>query len=98
MTDEIRLVYADAEEMSRIFKGGAQHLESTNQEMLALAAMMEGGALLGRGGDAFKEAIRDKLSQAIKRLTAKFTELDIDVQLAIADMREADESARDGMG
>lgn len=98
MTDRIRLVYSDVEEMSRTFRQGAEQLQATAQEVLSLAAMMEEGTLLGRGGEAFKDAIREKLSPAIGRLADKFTELDMDVQLAIAYMREADETARNEMG
>jgi uncharacterized protein YukE len=64
------------------------------QEMQNIATMIEGGALLGRGGDAFKDAIRSKLCPSIGRLTDKFQELSRDVDAAVKYMREADTQSK----
>jgi hypothetical protein len=48
---------------------------------------------LGRGGDAFTDAIRSKLCPAIGRLTDKFKELAGDVQKAIDYMQQADKTS-----
>ena len=52
MTDEIRVVYPDMEEMSRTFQRGAEQLKDTMQEMQNIASVLEDGALLrfGRPG------------------------------------------------
>ena len=50
MTDEIKLVYATAEDMIHTFQQGVEQLQNTNQQMQAVAGMLEEGALLGRGG------------------------------------------------
>jgi uncharacterized protein YukE len=50
--------------------------------------------LLGQGGTAFTEAIRDSLNPAIARLEEKFQELAQDVRKAIEDMQEADEESK----
>lgn len=93
-TDEIKLNYPLAEDMAKVFQQGAQQLEETTLEMQNIAAMLEGGALLGRGGAAFVESIRDKLCPSLERLTEKFRELEGDVNTAIAAMRQADEASK----
>ena len=50
--------------------------------------------MLGQGGVAFVEAIRDSLNPAIGRLEEKFEELAQDVRDAIEDMREADQTSK----
>jgi uncharacterized protein YukE len=93
MTDEIKLVYATAEDMIHTFQQGVEQLQNTNQQMQAVAGMMEEGALLGRGGEAFTDAIRSKLCPAIMRLDDKFQELAGDVQKAIDYMQQADKTS-----
>lgn len=92
--DEIRVVYESMEEMCQSFNQGIEQLQDTNQEMQALAGMMEDGALLGSGGAAFVDAIRGKLTPAISRLTEKFEELRDDVQAAKQYAEEADKSSK----
>jgi WXG100 family type VII secretion target len=94
MSDKIKLDYGLAEEMIKTFEQGEQQLQQTIQEMQAIANMLEGGALLGRGGEAFKEAIRGKLNPSLKRLTDKFDELQKDVKAAVTFMRQADAAAK----
>jgi uncharacterized protein YukE len=94
MAEEIKLVYATAEEMIRTFQQGMQQLNDTEREMQGLAGMLQDGALLGRGGTAFTEAIRGKLCPAIGRLSDKFQELAGDVQDAIEFMQEADQTSK----
>ncbi len=90
MADKIKLDYGLAAEMIRTFQQGAEQLQDTAQEMQVIANTIEGGALLGRGGEAFTEAIRGKLCPAIARLTEKYQELAQDVNDAMQLMREAD--------
>ncbi len=94
MTEEIKLVYQTAEEMIQIFAKGKEQLEKTNHAMQGIAQQLEGGALLGQGGEAFKEAIRGKLCPAITKLTDKFEELMGDVHKAIEYMQEADRTSK----
>lgn len=92
--DEIKLNYDLADEMIRTFQQGGEQLQDTMQEMQSIANTMEEGALLGRGGTAFTDAIRSKLAPAISRLTEKFEELAGDVQAAVEFMQEADRAAK----
>ena len=94
MADEIRVVYELMDEMSHTFRQGVEQLQDTMQEMQSLANTMEEGALLGRGGVAFCDAIRSKLSPAIGRLTDKFEELDEDVRKAKEYAEEADKQSK----
>ena len=89
---EIKMDYGLMEDMSRTFLQGVEQLQDTNQAMQSIANEMEDGALLGRGGVAFTEAIRGKLCPAITRLTDKFQELSEDINKAMEDMRSADSS------
>lgn len=94
MAEEIKLVYATAEEMIQTFGKGKEQLEKTMQEMKAVASQLEGGALLGQGGEAFKDALEGKLCPAIGRLTDKFEELMGDVKKAIEFMQAADKKSQ----
>jgi WXG100 family type VII secretion target len=92
MSDIIKMDYGLMEDMNRTFLQGVEQLQDTMQAMQNVANEMEDGALLGRGGVAFTEAIRDKLCPAISRLTEKFQELAEDINKAMEDMRSADSS------
>ena len=92
MSDEIKMDYGLMEDMSKTFQQSVEQLQDTLQAMQNVANELEDGALLGRGGDAFTEAIRNKLSPAISRLTEKMQELSEDVNKAMDDMRSADSS------
>ncbi len=94
MTDEIRVVYPDMEDMSRTFQRGAEQLRDTLQEMQNIAGVLEDGALLGLGGQAFVEAIRSKLCPAIDKLANKFDELDRDVKAAVRYAQQADRQSK----
>lgn len=92
MSEIIKMDYGLMEDMSRTFLQGVEQLQDTNQAMQSIANEMEDGALLGRGGVAFTEALRGKLCPAITRLTDKFQELSEDINKAMDDMRSADSS------
>ena len=93
MTDEIRLVIPTAEDMIKTLVEGVNVLQETSSKMEKVAGTLEGGALLGQGGTAFTEAVRDALIPAIGRLEEKYQELAQDVRKAIEDMQEADEES-----
>jgi len=94
MTDEIRLVIPTAEDMIKTLVQGVNVLQETSSKMEKVASTLEGGALLGQGGTAFTEAVRDSLIPAIGRIEEKYQELAQDVRKAIEDMQEADEESK----
>jgi WXG100 family type VII secretion target len=98
MADKIKLDYRQAEEMIKTFRQGKEQLQQTLQEMQAVANTIEGGALLGRGGDAFKDAIRGKLCKSIESLSNKFGELEGDVKKAMDAMKQADSESKSQFG
>ena len=93
-TDKIKLNYEQADHMAKTFKQGAQQIQQTMQEMQSIAQTLEEGALLGRGGVAFVEAVRTKLVPSLKKLSDKYTELEGDVHAAIKFMRQADAESK----
>ncbi len=93
MADIIKMDYDLMQQMSQTFLQGVEQLQDTNQEMQNVANTLEEGALLGRGGDAFTDAIRSQLCPAIARLTEKFQELSGDINVAMAAMQQADQSS-----
>jgi WXG100 family type VII secretion target len=87
MSDIIKLDFNLMDEMSKTLLQGSEHLQDVMQEMQSIANSLEDGALLGRGGVAFTEAIRDALCPAISRLIDKFNEMARDVQDAANEFR-----------
>ncbi len=91
MSDNIiKMDYGLMEDMNQTFLQAVEQLQDTMQEMQSIANILEDGALLGRGGAAFTDALRGKLCPAISRLTDKCQELSQDVQGAVQDMRDSD--------
>jgi len=98
MSKTIKVVLPLMDEMSKTFNQGEQQLQQTAKEMKAIAAAMQGGALLGDGGKAFAEALNTTLATRIDKLARKFNELASDVQKAKQEMIEADKTSAGGMG
>jgi WXG100 family type VII secretion target len=98
MEDKIRVDYELAGEMAKTFSDGVEVLQDTMQEMQNIANALADGALLGRAGATFVEAIRGKLCPSIARLSDKFAELQGDVQKAVKDMQEADRKSASQFG
>lgn len=94
MADEIKVDYPLMDEMTQTFLKGVEQLQDTMQEMMSIANALEEGALLGRGGTAFTDAIRGKLCPAISKLTDKFQELAEDVKKAKEYAQQADQQAK----
>jgi WXG100 family type VII secretion target len=95
---KIKMEYARMEEMAKTFQQGAEQLKDTLSQMQSIANTLQDGALLGNGGTAFADAIRNKLCPAISRLEQKFEELNKDVLVAKAKMMEADQTSQRIMG
>lgn len=90
MADKIKLDFPKAEEMQKTFKAAGTQLEATMKEMQAIANTLKEGALLGSGGNAYVEAITSKLTPSLKKLRAKYDELDKDVKKASDIMKAQD--------
>ncbi len=92
MTD-VQMDFDMMEDMARLFKEGSQHMEDLIRAMQDIANRLDDGALLGRGGQAFAEAIRDKLNSRIGLLQDKLDEMSLDVYGALVDLRDGDTEA-----
>ncbi|MEI6042875.1 MAG: WXG100 family type VII secretion target [Chloroflexota bacterium] len=88
--DIIKLEYDAAEDMARTFDQGANRLQTVLQEVQKIAKTLEDGALLGRGGESFVEAINGNFTTSLTKLIEKYEELKGDVEAAINYMKEAD--------
>ena len=87
---DVRMNYSSMEQMQKSFHQAHRQLDETKREMEKLAKLMEGGALQGMGGDAFRQAISEKLNKRIQVLSEKMKELEGDIKGAV-------ETTRDGV-
>lgn len=92
---DIQADYETMAQMAKIFRNGSKQLGDTSKSMEDLAGKMEGGVLLGAGGDMFANALRARLSPRIKKLQDKFNELAQDVAASEADIKQADKNGAD---
>ena len=76
---KIKMEYDRMDEMAKTFQQGSEQLKDTLAQMQSIANTLQDGALLGQGGAAFSDAIRNKLCPSISRLEQKFQELNKDV-------------------
>ncbi len=90
---DVQMDFDQMEDMSRLFKQGAQQLGDTIRSMQNIAGQLEDGALLGRGGDALAAAVRNSLNSRIAALQDKLDELSMDITGALVDLRDGDTEA-----
>lgn len=93
MPDE-RMNYSSMEKMAQEFHQAHQQIEQSMSAMKKLVGMMEGGALVGMGGDAFREAINGKLLPRMNILKGKMQELEGDIKGAISATRDGVKTAQ----
>ena len=91
---DVRMNYGSMEQMAKSFHQAHEQLEQTIREMDKVAKMMEGGALLGAGGQAFVEAINTKLKKRLEVLKAKLHEMEGDIHGAVARTRDGVQTAK----
>lgn len=92
--DEIKLDYAKAGKMASAFTKGKEELDGIKQAMTKIASDLEGGAMLGEGGQAYVHAIQEVFLKNLDKFIEKFNEEAADVNNAIKDMQAADSSAK----
>ncbi len=92
MSDKIRVNYPALEDMAKHLQMVAQHLQTTAAMANKMGAEMQNGALVGRPGDTFVQAL-GQLQQRTMKLSGKFIEVSNDIKQAISDMQAADSSA-----
>ena len=90
---DVQMDYDMMEDMNNAFRNAVAQMDDTIRLMQSIANSLEDGALLGKGGNAFADALRSKLTPAMTRLQDKFDELAGDVYGALVDLRDGDSTA-----
>lgn len=85
--------YPMVDRMARTMKQSSKRLDACLSDMNKVIATLEQGGLRGDAGAAFSQAVRGSLNPSLKRLRAKFDELDKDLRKAKQDMITADKTA-----
>ena len=91
---DVRMNYSSMEQMQKAFHQAHRQIEETQREMDKLAKLMTDGALQGTGGDAFAQAINEKLKKRLKVLADKMRELEQDIKGAIQATRDGVSTAQ----
>jgi WXG100 family type VII secretion target len=91
---DVRMNYGSMEQMAKAFRQMQGQIDESTKAMQKVAQMMEGGALQGDGGDAFRGAIQEKLLPRMKRLESKMAELVQDMQGAVSATRDGVSTAQ----
>ena len=92
MVDKIRANYPAMEDMAKHCQMVAQQLQQTASAANKIAAQMQNGALVGKPGDAYVQALGQLQARTMK-LSGKFIEVANDIKQAISDMQAADSAA-----
>jgi WXG100 family type VII secretion target len=92
MADKIRVNYPALEDMAKHCQMVAHHLQQTAALANKIGAQMQNGALVGRPGDVFVQAL-GQLQQRTMKLSGKFIEVSNDIKQAVSDMQAADSAA-----
>jgi WXG100 family type VII secretion target len=88
--------YEAMEKMANEFKAAQNQLQETLSAMKNASKMMEGGALLGTGGDAFRDVINQKLAKKLSKLIDKLKDSESDMKKAIQENKKAVETGKKG--
>jgi uncharacterized protein YukE len=91
---DVKMNYQSMEQMATAFKNAHSQIDTSMNEMKKLAKMMEDGALVGMGGDAFAAAISQKLLRRMQVLSDKMAELQGDINGAVAATRDGVSTAQ----
>jgi uncharacterized protein YukE len=91
---DVRMNYSSMEKMEQEFNGAAKQLDESMREMKKIAKTMEDGALHGMGGDAFRDAIMQKLLPRMQKLEEKMIELSSDIDGAVRATRDGVKTAK----
>jgi uncharacterized protein YukE len=91
---DVRMNYDTMEKMAKAFSAAQNQIQASKDAMQKIAKMMEGGALQGNGGDAFRTAIEQKLLPRMKVLEEKMAELTRDINGAVQATRDGVSTAQ----
>ena len=95
MPDE-RMNYESMNKMANEFKAAQNQLQETLSAMKNASKMLGDGALLGTGGDAFRDVIDQRLAKKLTKLVDKMKELEGDIKRSVEENRKAVETGKKG--
>ncbi len=93
MADLIQMDYDAVMQMAQIAKATSEELEELASQLNGIVDEMDGGVFLGRGARVIADGLRERLSPAVSRLSAKFGEVNADLLGALTDLRDSDSEA-----
>lgn len=91
-----RMNYESMTKMANEFKAAQAQLEQTMSAMKNVSKMLGEGALLGDGGDAFRNAIDQTLNKKLTQLKSKMAELQKDINKSVETNKAAVEAGKKG--
>lgn len=86
-----KMVYESMEEMSKTFTKGKAQIAEMVTSMNKVAQKLEGGALKGKGGDMFAQALKETLKAKLDKIAQAMQELSTDVSKAMAEMKQVEQ-------
>ena len=95
MVDE-RMDYQAMEKMAKEFSAAQGQLQEVLSGMKNASKMMEGGALLGTGGDAFREVIDSRLAKKLTKLIEEMKKSEAEIKKSVDENRKAVETGKKG--
>jgi len=84
---DVKMNYSSMEKMAKEFKGASEAMDEATIAINKIFFKCDDGALVGQGGDAFKDAL-NKLLPRMQRLNMKMVELEIDIKGAVSATRD----------
>lgn len=93
MSNEIRGVYGDLEQVASRFASAQADVMQTLQRVRTAMEPLENGSWIGRGSDAFVREMRGEVLPAVRRLQQSLGEANRTTSAIVQTLREADNEA-----
>lgn len=90
---DVQMNYDTMRQMSRYFKDCGDDLNQNLNGLNLIAGLVDGGALVGRGGQRFSDLLQNGIIPFTRTLMDKMEELSQDVEGARAALQDGDTSA-----
>lgn len=93
MSNEVRGVYGDLEQVATRFASARADVADTLQRVRSAMDPLENGSWIGRGSDAFVREMRGEVLPAVQRLQQSLGEASRITNTIVQTLRQADEEA-----
>jgi hypothetical protein len=87
---DLQADYDQLAAMANVFNMAAQQFDQMQSSIQQMVSLLEGGALLGVGGERLVNALQGNLARKVAFGASKFRELQSDVRQAMGDLSDAD--------